>query len=520
MIGDLLASLQSNPAIDKVADTASELALPSKMFSSALQAVDSGAPAEVVALSPVLNEKALLSSLVKEPVGVVESNSMAAGEALNVSTSKAEGEVSVKGIAPALHAVLLAGYGAAKLSAEGVDVTKERVLLASDLIDAVNLNDSGLVVGDALAAKSSSGVNLDLKGVFDAKSEQVPFLDYSLVAKSDTSTLAGKFDANVLEYSPSDSVGVMPVFTGSAFSNKDVIGDMFVSNESGFAQGVVNAPSISSLSIANVEQIEPIEFVGIGLSSGSAVVSLSLPLKSDLQFKSLDAPVSYQFTDRVLGSKSNQYNDALITKMKLDNSERFFDANSVGDLESFSGLKFSVSKSEPLMQPLAFSQSLLPQYSPQILESSSFVSFKVVTVNDTKHSPVIETTLSDLGSKIKEAISGNQSSLSIKLKPYELGRIDVQLKDVSGELQIFFKAEKPSAVDALQSNEGLLRNAFKDGESLSLSYGGFGKGGSGKGDQGAGGDADYSGLKSLEVDDLDAQVEFSGQESRGLNVIV
>lgn len=187
-----------------------------------------------------------------------------------------------------------------------------------------------------------------------------------------------------------------------------------------------------------------------------------------------------------------------------------------------SNLVVSDYKSELTVKPM---EQVLSAPTIQALSLNSdggvSVGFKVALGGaEPKQSAALETTLADLPAKLKESIASNQTAMTIKLKPYELGRIEVQIKDVGGELQMIFKAEKPSTLDVLQSNESALRSTFKDGGSLELSYGGSGKEGSGRGGSD---ERDLHDTLPASFVETEAQLVSNSHneiESRGLNLVV
>ncbi|WP_162937985.1 flagellar hook-length control protein FliK [Kiloniella sp. EL199] len=93
---------------------------------------------------------------------------------------------------------------------------------------------------------------------------------------------------------------------------------------------------------------------------------------------------------------------------------------------------------------------------------------------------------------IKKAIGDNKDSISIKLHPSELGRVDVKLEIVDGNtMKAMITAERPDTLDMLQRDSRMLEKALQeaglktDGQSLSFSLKQDGSEQGAKSDQGS-----------------------------------
>jgi flagellar hook-length control protein FliK len=63
---------------------------------------------------------------------------------------------------------------------------------------------------------------------------------------------------------------------------------------------------------------------------------------------------------------------------------------------------------------------------------------------------------------VPTAVKGNEGSMSLKLNPPMLGRLDIDIRMEDGRITATFKAEQPLTRDILQQNMHVLKEAFSD----------------------------------------------------------
>lgn len=117
--------------------------------------------------------------------------------------------------------------------------------------------------------------------------------------------------------------------------------------------------------------------------------------------------------------------------------------------------------------------------------NASFAQSLTATANSAKTESTVPTqkTLQSMNVKasdqlsihIKKAVGDNKDSISIKLHPSELGRVDVKLEIVDGStVKAMISAERPDTLDLLQKDSRMLEKALQeaglktDGQSLSF----------------------------------------------------
>lgn len=534
MIGDLLTNLQTGLPVENKKNLEGSLEQPEVLFSVAMDGVNSKLPltknSEMVngsvGASPELFGEA---SLVGSVEGDKDSVEIIQTERGNVNEKLSSNSDNFSTITLGNHAIIRESLLDNKAS-----VGEQGVVLASDLIKSVteadifsknlknNLSvDSTLnnvkndLTTEVVAPSFADYLSMDERRLSRQKvsvgvSSETEAHSYEFISGQESSYLYENLDklnsvdgSQIVFIKPESDSKIEPQldglsesikFEGFAMPPNDVLGKNLTD--------VVNAASLPKGTKTSLT--ERSGFVdGLVAEAVRGGVGLSEALKQGTGIVKQDALVIAKQSDFMPVLSQTQLTEVFKSELK----------------PSLIALK---SGTQVAVKPLEQTQ-VLPslQSMPMNLDAAVSVSFKQALGGvEPKLTTVIDSTLADLPTKLKESIGNNQTAMTIRLKPYELGRIDVQIKDLGGELQMVFKAEKPSTLDVLQSSESALRSAFKDGGSLELSYGGSGKEGSGRG----GSDKNDS-LDSLPagVVESDAQLVSNLQnetESRGLNLVV
>jgi len=78
-----------------------------------------------------------------------------------------------------------------------------------------------------------------------------------------------------------------------------------------------------------------------------------------------------------------------------------------------------------------------------------------------------ESKLVDLGLLVRRSALSGINSISVKLKPHELGNIEIAIKEIGGEIHLQFKVDKPETLELLESQEKQLKDNIKgEGDTL------------------------------------------------------
>ncbi|MEH6630594.1 MAG: flagellar hook-length control protein FliK [Halopseudomonas aestusnigri] len=159
--------------------------------------------------------------------------------------------------------------------------------------------------------------------------------------------------------------------------------------------------------------------------------------------------------------------------------------------------------------------------------NASFAQSLTATANSAKTASTVPTqkTLQSMNVKasdqlsihIKKAVGDNKDSISIKLHPSELGRVDVKLEIVDGStVKAMISAERPDTLDLLQKDSRMLEKALQeaglktDGQSLSFNLKQDGSGQNDKTDNGS----NLASGSSDNDDDNGAELENIEQANR------
>ena len=555
MIGDLLTSLQSGLSVENKKTLEGEAVQPERLFSEVMAGSQKS-----VSLSQVSEEVGVtLGSLLGVPsaksvegdskvipivdskvIPIVDSKVIPIVDSKVIPIVDAElggQNENLSGNGDNFPTVLLGNHAIIREShsANSSSLNSNPVVMVSDLIKSVTDADG---FSKSSEASLSGGVVVsedELLLVADVMPSS--FADYLSMDERRLSAYQVPVVGNVEK-----QTAVSEFFTTTEHTDLGINENVF-NSVSGSDWGNVSVVSASPLGSRLGSYSEPKENLSYSLPSNSVLggslngdvkvasfpLSAQLPLAERVSAEGGD--VSYAFVKSVLGSVESLNRDSVAVKqealvlpkqqefMSIQNSPNTAHVLKPELKPSFiaSDYKQVVSVKSP--EQVVFLPSV--QALSASLDNGVSVGFKVpLGLDGSKQSAVVESTLADLPAKLKESIASNQTAMTIRLKPYELGRIDVQIKDVGGELQMVFKAEKHSTLDVLQSNESALRSTFKDGQSLELSYGGSGKDGSGRG--GSDKRETHDSLPAGFVES-EAQLVSNSQseiENRGLNIVV
>lgn len=531
MIGDLLASLQSGLAVDSKKALEGEVVQQEKLFSEVMAGTQKN-----ISLSHASEDvDVALGSLSGVPLAKavdVDTKDIPVvdAELVNINEKLSDNGDNFSTISLGNHAIIRES-----LSANSGSLDSKPVVNVSDLIKSVTdadifskspetISSGGVVVNEDELLSVVDGIPSFFAGYLSVDERRLSAYQVHVVGNIEKQTAVSEFFTTTGHDDLGVSEGVFNSVSGSGWGHVSVVSA---------------APLGSRLNSLS----EPKEHLSYSLPSNNVLggglngdikvasfpVSAQLPLVVRGGVESSD--VGYGVVRGVVGSVESLNRDSAAVKpeaLVLPKQREFMPMQNPPQAahvlkpvlkSSFIASDYKQVVSSKLPEQIVFLPSV--QALSINLDDGVSVGFKVALgLDGAKSSAVVESTLADLPAKLKESIAGNQTAMTIKLKPYELGRIDVQIKDVGGELQLLFKAEKPSTLDVLQSNESALRATFKDGQSLELSYGGSGKDGSGRG--GSGKREPHDGLPTGFVEN-EVQLVSNSQseaESRGLNIVV
>lgn len=150
----------------------------------------------------------------------------------------------------------------------------------------------------------------------------------------------------------------------------------------------------------------------------------------------------------------------------------FLDANAGSDLTEQSAQALNVLKSVLSEEEFAgiekalrsFNQDLAASIQPLNLDRTTFevLAQKLGDTPETMTGRYTREVVDQIRQAMPAAVKGNEGSLSLKLNPPMLGRVDIDVKVMDGQVLASFKVDQPVTRDIIQQNMHLLREALSD----------------------------------------------------------